>query len=107
MEKPSTRSWVLVKRGYWRIGDGANTHIWGNGWLPNQVGHQICSPKVASDHEMMVSKLMVPGESIWNCEPISNLFFPFEVQQIINIPSISGATGDKFIWGEEGTENTR
>jgi hypothetical protein len=90
--------WILKKGGLWNIGNGKSVQIWDDNWLPDQTGHKIWSPKKEGTTQSMVHDLILPLSRTWNQGLISKLFYPFEAQQIQNIPIIDTSQPDEFCW---------
>ncbi|MCI24389.1 reverse transcriptase-like protein, partial [Trifolium medium] len=70
----------------WTIGKGQQVRIWKDSWLPNNAGFKVCSPINVLEADACVSQLIDSNTRSWNRNLISQIFSPFEAQQILNIP---------------------
>jgi hypothetical protein len=81
----------------WRVGDGTQINIWDDPWIP-------CSPsrKVATRRGNIiyttVSELIDSESGTWDEEIIRELFWPINVQRILNIPLAPGMMNDFVSW---------
>jgi hypothetical protein len=91
-------SWILKKGGLWTVGNGADINIWSDNWLPEQAGHKVWSKKNSNSPQVCVKDLILPISKSWNTRLINQLFYPFETNQILNIPIIDPDSQDEFSW---------
>lgn len=65
-----------------RIGDGLNTNIWRDNWLPN---HPLGRPFTSSDNQAqdLVADLLTPSGH-WNEEIIRSVFCDFDAEAILS-----------------------
>ncbi|XP_074302792.1 putative mitochondrial protein AtMg00310 [Silene latifolia] len=45
-----------------RVGNGKDTRVWSDPWIPNTKAKRAMSPRGNSNEQMRVEELMVPGE---------------------------------------------
>lgn len=85
---------VLTKGLVRRIGDGTNTRIWHDRWLP---GHFNGWPLTTQDDQQVerVSELMNPSGG-WNVELVKQIFYGVDVQAILTQPVQAGE--DTWAW---------
>jgi hypothetical protein len=89
---------VIDVTGLWRLGDGRKVRIWEDNWLPIQHGYKVWSPKPPNCVISRVCELIDEEHKGWKIQLLNELFFPFEVQQIMQIPILPSQQQDKFIW---------
>lgn len=68
---------MLMKRGRWRIGNGAKVKIWQDSWVPRVFPLSIPQNTLGLDPQTAkVDMLMDSYHSCWNLEAIHSLFDP-------------------------------
>jgi hypothetical protein len=93
----------LQKEGlFWRIGNGENTKIWGDKWVPMPTTFAIQSVPRVLDQDAKVVELIDKDLHGWNKGMLESLFSIDEVNAILSIP-ISPNQSDVVIW--RGTKN--
>ncbi|MCH81038.1 putative ribonuclease H protein [Trifolium medium] len=90
--------WILQKGGLWTIGNGESINIWQDNWLPDQEGFKVWSVKAEGTSQTHIKDLILPLSKAWNRGLVSKLFYPFEVQQILNIPITNTSYPDEYCW---------
>lgn len=91
----------LVKDGVrWRVGNGANIHIWEDRWLPSPSMYKITSPRMFLHADTWVQDLINATTTEWKATIIEALFLPHEVDVIKSMPISSRLPPDKLIWTE-------
>ncbi|XP_074314561.1 uncharacterized protein LOC141649780 [Silene latifolia] len=81
-----------------RVGNGIDTRVWLDPWIPNTSSRCVVSPREDNDLEMKVAELMVVGESRWDREKVEAVFLPFEVERILNIRLSEHSREDSRCW---------
>lgn len=105
-DRPST-TWrcILKARGSFsqglrkRIGNGENTSIWGDHWLPSPSSGQIIMRRPT--HSTFPDKVLdlISWKSwIWNYSLISDIFWPVDVRSILQVSFGSPDMEDKLVW---------
>ena len=89
---------VVDVAGLWRLGDGRKVRIWEDNWLPTQNGYKVWSPKPPNCAISRVCELIDEEHGGWKIQLLNELFFLFEVQQIMQIPILPSQQQDKFLW---------
>jgi ribonuclease HI len=83
--------------------------MWEDNWLPQQNGFRVWSKAPNNTNHTKVKDLIVPNTSQWNTNLIHQLFFPFEAQQICNIPLVDTNSRDDLTWAgtKDGTYSVK
>ncbi|XP_074266637.1 uncharacterized protein LOC141589915 [Silene latifolia] len=68
-----------------RVGDGRETRVWLDPWIPGTSSRCVISPRGDFDLGMRVEELMVAGEAKWNRGKVEAMFLPFEAERVMNI----------------------
>lgn len=93
----------LLKQGLiWRIGDGATVQIWRENWLPRGNLH-VARPNTRS-RVKRVSELILPDEGQWNIPLIRDVFYPFDVEEILKLRIPHIPCEDVLAWHYEKSE---
>jgi len=80
----------LLKQGLiWRIGDGMNTNIWTDPWIPRGSTRRPATPRGPS-LLTKVADLIDPGTGTWDEKLVLDTFWPEDAQIILNIPTAEG-----------------
>ena len=88
----------VIRRGTrWRVGNGKLIHIWEDKWLPAPITYKVISPPRPFDDFPMVSALIDEEMKRWKVDTLKSLFFPFEVETMLNIPLSYNLLEDKII----------
>jgi hypothetical protein len=90
----------ILKEGlFCRIGNGENTRIWGDKWVPIPTTYAIHSVPRGLDIEAKVMELMDRDRHAWDKAKLEQLFSAEEVKAILEIP-INPQREDAVIWRE-------
>lgn len=74
------------KRGYiWRVGDGSQIKIWEDSWIPSSHNLEIMTPR-GGNLVTKVEELINPVTGLWDQDLLRSLFWPVDVNQILQIP---------------------
>ena len=93
----------LLKEGlFWKIGNGEDTKIWGDKWVPQPTIFAIQSAPRVLDPNAKVAKLIDSDGHGWKKELLETLFFLDEIEAILSIP-LKLNRRDVVIW--RGTTN--
>ncbi|TXG71894.1 hypothetical protein EZV62_000473 [Acer yangbiense] len=86
-----------------RIGDGNDTLIYEDQWLPMPSTFKVCSPKRLPDASVVSTLIESPGK--WNESLIRRNFLPEEAELILSIPLSVYLRRDSFLWhfNKDGT----
>jgi ribonuclease HI len=88
----------LLKKGIIsRIGDGRNTQILRDQWIPRDAGLKITALKKNS-RKRWVNQLISPTTNSWNTDLLRELFYEHDVQAITEIEIPSTGQGDRIAW---------
>lgn len=92
-------SFVLVKEGmFQRVGNGNNTYIWSNNWIPVPITLWIQSIPKSLSPNAKVQDLIDPDTKSWKRELIYKEFSTKEANTICFIPITSFGAADKLCW---------
>ena len=93
------KSLEVLKQGTrWRVGNGKLVHIWDDKWLPTPTTYKVISPPKDFGDFPMVSSLIDEDTKMWRMDRLIEIFFPFEVNTILNIPLSHHLPKDSIIW---------
>lgn len=81
-----------------RIGDGSETRIWRDSWLPNHFGGHPITPEDGQENQMVSDLITASGA--WNEGLVRDVFFPVDAYAILKIP-ISVDSEDFWAWSAE------
>ena len=81
-----------------QIGDGKNTNIWGDPWLPSAENGIINSSTQPGLEEAKVSGLMKLNERVWDLDVLRDLFSEEYVKRIQHIPLSHRDISDIWLW---------
>ncbi|XP_019182124.1 PREDICTED: uncharacterized protein LOC109177267 [Ipomoea nil] len=88
----------LLKQGsYKRIGNGRDTNVWNQPWLPNQEDPFIRSPILNNDVNMKVCSLIDSATQDWNTQLVINMFEQRDAELILKIP-VATEFDDTWCW---------
>lgn len=90
--------WVVRKGMRWRVGDGENIRVWQDPWLPGPQSRCVLSPRGQSPQDLEVGTLICPINKCWKIDLLQQLFLPFEVERILNIPISRKLPEDVMFW---------
>lgn len=77
----------LLKQGLiWRIGDGVNTNIWVDPWIPRDSTRKPITPR-GSLLLTRVSELIDPITGTWDEQLVMDTFWPEDANVILTIPN--------------------
>ena len=88
---------ILNEGLFCKVGDGENTRVWGDKWVPIPTTFAIHSLLRELNGNTKVAELIDRDCQGWNKELIERLFLPKEVKAILNIP-IDVRRSDKVVW---------
>jgi hypothetical protein len=93
-------SCYLLKEGLlWRIGNGEDTKIWGDKWIPRTTTFTIQSTPRLLNLDAKVAELLDRDGFGWKKDLIETLFFLEEAEAILVVP-INLSRQDVVIWRE-------
>ena len=81
-----------------RIGNGFNTWIWEDPWIPNEPGFIPQARSGAIDNVHLVADLIDQDTRQWDRGKLSILFEPATVNRILNIHLPRQLLGDQVFW---------
>ncbi|XP_074299929.1 uncharacterized protein LOC141631111 [Silene latifolia] len=84
-----------------RIGNGLDTLVWGDQWIPNTQSGRIVSPCFWVNSTMRVAELMVTGGGAWCEDRLGTYLLPFEVERVRNIRLSEESHEDTWYWAAE------
>ncbi|KAK9666515.1 hypothetical protein RND81_14G190200 [Saponaria officinalis] len=84
-----------------RIGNGLNTFVWTDAWIPGTQSGMVLSPRGSAHVEMRVSDLIDAGRQKW----VQSLFLPFEQDRILGIRLSPNKPDDSWCWDPEKDGN--
>ena len=80
------------------MGNGTKIHIWDDKWLPTPTTYKVISPpKDFGDFPMILALIDIDTRR-WRKDRLDNIFLPFEVETILNIPISYHIPKDSIIW---------
>lgn len=83
-----------------RIGDGADTNIWNDNWLPRNFNMRpICI--VSANPPSQVSELIVHATKSWNEQALEEHLLPMDAEIVRQIPISYKAQQDFYAWQYE------
>ena len=88
---------ILNEGLFCKVGDGENTRIWGDKWVPILTTFAIHSFPRELNGDAKVAELIDRDCQGWNKELIERLFLPEEAKAILKIP-IDVQRSDKVVW---------
>uniref|UniRef100_A0A2N9HKR3 RNase H type-1 domain-containing protein n=1 Tax=Fagus sylvatica TaxID=28930 RepID=A0A2N9HKR3_FAGSY len=91
---------VLSAGMVWRVGTGANIQIWKDCWLQGAPSATVLSPPRLLDTNAMVGSLILQDRMYWNVDLIDQIFLPWEIEIVKQIPLSYRRPDDLLIWGE-------
>jgi hypothetical protein len=80
---------LLNKGIIWRVGNGANIHIWEDGWLPRDESRRPFTPR-GSNLISHVHELIDPGTGGWDEDLVRDIFWEEDAECILCIPVHEG-----------------
>lgn len=87
----------LLKRGIiWRLGNGENTEIWKDPWIPRGVTRRVLTQK-GRNLITRVAELIDPNTNTWDTQLVQQTFLPEDVSLILQIP-IHEHSDDFLAW---------
>ena len=90
-------SHVITKGLLWRIGDGAQTCIQRDSWLPDPRHRKILSQNQNLPSDTRVEHLISPTTREWNHDLIDSLFMPYDAEAIKRVPLCINEIPDSII----------
>lgn len=78
------------------IGNGATTAFWGDRWLPH--GRIITRRPPHSNFPNLVADLIDWDAGGWEFDLISNVFWPVDVHNILQVPIGAPEIEDRLVW---------
>ena len=79
-------------------GNGKLIHIWDDKWLPTPTTYKVISPPKDFGDFPMVLSLIDEDTKRWRRDRLDEIFLPFEVETILNIPISHHLPKDSIIW---------
>ncbi|XP_040999620.1 uncharacterized mitochondrial protein AtMg00310-like [Juglans microcarpa x Juglans regia] len=89
---------LIIKGSIWRIGDGKETKIWKDRWLPKRSSFMIHCQGQTIDEEAKVADLINENTKQWDREKIFSMLGPLNATIIQRIPVSSTGAKDKLMW---------
>jgi hypothetical protein len=89
---------VIEKGTRWRVGDGADIHIWKDRWLPSPTTFKVITPVSGMLRDAKVSELITQDPLCWNLPLIDSLFMERDTALIENLPLSFRKPQDSLIW---------
>lgn len=89
---------VLLRGMIKRIGNGTNTNIWQDRWIPNHFDAHPLTPPADQDVTMVSELLTETGE--WDESLIRQVFIPIDADAILRIP-LRIQEDDRWAWEPE------
>jgi hypothetical protein len=91
----------LLKKGIIsRIGNGRNTQILRDQWLPRKSGLKVTGLKKNS-RKRWVNQLFNPGSNTWNTTLLQELFYDHDIKAIMRIEIPKSEEDDRLAWNYE------
>ncbi|XP_074321457.1 uncharacterized protein LOC141657967 [Silene latifolia] len=84
-----------------RIGDGTETRVWGQAWLPLTHTGRIISPCPQGLESMCVAELMMPNAAEWDEDKLNQTLLPIDIQRVRDIRISPNKPPDIWYWGGE------
>ncbi|XP_074309673.1 uncharacterized protein LOC141644118 [Silene latifolia] len=84
-----------------RIGNGHDTLVWGQAWIPGTQTGKVIAPSVTGMEDLTVADLLIPGGGGWDRNLVDSVFLPFERERVLNIRVSSFASPDTWFWDKE------
>ncbi|XP_012853612.1 PREDICTED: uncharacterized protein LOC105973139 [Erythranthe guttata] len=82
-----------------RIGDGNDTSVWSDPWLREGGNFRIITKRpIYSAFPNKVADLIDDSTHSWNLEVINGVFWPVDIDRILEIPLGCGFAKDKWVW---------
>lgn len=81
-----------------RIGDGSNTKVWGDRWIPQHLGGKPITPQ--EGHDITRADQLLTGSGQWNEDLVRASFFGIDAEAILRIP-VRGLGEDLWAWEPE------
>ncbi|XP_043694381.1 uncharacterized protein LOC122645101 [Telopea speciosissima] len=94
---------VLLDGLVWIIGDGKNTRIWEDAWLPSSPSLRLQFPDYGEQRLVYVSELIDEVNRCWNLELINSLFHPIDRKAILHVQLSLFPSQDYRVWS--GSQN--
>ncbi|KAG6678721.1 hypothetical protein I3842_14G094800 [Carya illinoinensis] len=90
---------ALIEKGsIWRIGNGRETKIWKDRWLPQPSSYMVQGHGQIMDEEAMVSELIDENTRQWDREKILRLLGPSNAAVIQKIHVSTSGARDRLVW---------
>ena len=70
----------------WRVGNGANTKVWQDRWLPWGSSHSVISPRIFLSADTKIADLIDSSTAKWKSKVIDSLFIAHEAELIKKNP---------------------
>lgn len=86
----SLQALSVLKMGYiWRVGDGSQIDIWNDSWIPGSPNLKIQTLR-GCNLVTTVDELINPIDDTWDEDLLRSIFWPIDVQNILQIPLFPG-----------------
>jgi hypothetical protein len=82
----------------WMVGGRTRIKIWKDKWLLRHHGVRVWSPIMNPDANATAHQLKDTDTRSWNVGLLNSTLYPFEVEQITDIPISWKLPEDKLIW---------
>ena len=82
----------------WMVGGRTRIKIWKDKWLLRHHGVRVWSPIMNPDANATAHQLKDTDTRSWNAGLLNSTLYPFEVEQITDIPISWKLPEDKLIW---------
>ncbi|XP_042972967.1 uncharacterized protein LOC122304769 [Carya illinoinensis] len=90
---------ALIEKGsIWRIGNGKETKIWKDKWLPQPSCFMVQGHGLINDEEAMVAELINENTKQWDREKILRLLGPSNAAVIQKIHVSTSGARDRLVW---------
>ena len=82
----------------WRVGDGLSIRVYKDNWIPGVFPTKAVLPWAGFSKDLRVAELINPDTGWWDIQKIEQMFLPFEVQKIKEVPLCVTRQEDCLIW---------
>lgn len=89
---------VIRKGVCWRVGNGLNIDIWKDGWIPRDTCFTPITLNLKQHINMKVATLIDLSSGTWDEEIISEMFWNYDMEQILRISLPVSSGTDVRVW---------
>ena len=82
----------------WRVGDSLSIRVYRDNWIPGVFPTKAVLPRAGFSKDLRVAELINPDTGWWDIQKIEQMFLPFEVQKIKEVPLCVTRQEDCLIW---------